>query len=582
MVISFDKDGNFLEQSTGNFRSDITPRGIAYTWDEGVYVAFSRADTLTGALSGFIARTDLNDFSIWVNILGNAGVASQEFFDITATGTGNIIGVGYYTDGSELSGMPNPLDATGVFDVCLAVYSSEGAFVTAGFIGNGNIMAVTSVEYEDADSSIYMGGVYQGTFDGEDALNGFNSLVGKIKFDPDAVAPDPIFGTEWWNTINSNNVTWASDVEITKSGLAICGQWDSRLEIDTLTVNGRAGDFDAYSTLLDFESGEMIKTHTCGSALQNDNAVAVAVTNLSYILGGTYMGNITMGAFRQNNRGGTDGFMTEVDLSGRYLAIESGIVERCERSEFDLDYDLFGAYEDDNIFIVEMSVDAPFNNPVIVDTIEDVGQGTVTVQMDNRLTGSAYLCRIRSTNPKSISNTDFRLIVTKGPSTPEINGLTSVREGNSETYSVQNTQGSSYEWVVEGGNIVQGQGTNAVIVLWGKDGEGSVSCTETNGDDCKSNPGSIDVTIKFPKSIASTLPDDIKVYPTLVSDQLIIENTSLEPINATLMSVDGQELTNVQNMSTNTSIDMASMAAGVYMLKVNVADENYSVRVVKY
>ncbi len=51
-------------------------------------------------------------------------------------------------------------------------------------------------------------------------------------------------------------------------------------------------------------------------------------------------------------------------------------------------------------------------------------------------------------------------------------------------YSCNNNVGSNYNWLVNNGVIVSGQGTNSVNILWGAEGVGSVSVIETTLDGC--------------------------------------------------------------------------------------------------
>jgi hypothetical protein len=51
-------------------------------------------------------------------------------------------------------------------------------------------------------------------------------------------------------------------------------------------------------------------------------------------------------------------------------------------------------------------------------------------------------------------------------------------------YSCNNNVGSTYNWLVNNGVIVSGQGTNSVNILWGAEGVGSVSVIETTLDGC--------------------------------------------------------------------------------------------------
>jgi hypothetical protein len=75
------------------------------------------------------------------------------------------------------------------------------------------------------------------------------------------------------------------------------------------------------------------------------------------------------------------------------------------------------------------------------------------------------------------------VVVTVNPlPTPAITGPTPVCEsvsGSTSTYSTANVAGHTYNWVVTGGTIATGQGTNQITVTWTTAGAGSVTVTET-------------------------------------------------------------------------------------------------------
>lgn len=75
------------------------------------------------------------------------------------------------------------------------------------------------------------------------------------------------------------------------------------------------------------------------------------------------------------------------------------------------------------------------------------------------------------------------VVVTVNPlPTPAITGPDPVCEsvgGSFATYTTANVAGHTYNWVVTGGTIATGQGTNTVTVTWTTPGAGSVTVTET-------------------------------------------------------------------------------------------------------
>jgi hypothetical protein len=73
------------------------------------------------------------------------------------------------------------------------------------------------------------------------------------------------------------------------------------------------------------------------------------------------------------------------------------------------------------------------------------------------------------------------VVVTVNPlPTPAITGPDPVCQSTTAvSYSTANIAGHTYNWVVTGGTIATGQGTNTITVIWTTPGAGSVSVTET-------------------------------------------------------------------------------------------------------
>lgn len=76
--------------------------------------------------------------------------------------------------------------------------------------------------------------------------------------------------------------------------------------------------------------------------------------------------------------------------------------------------------------------------------------------------------------------------------------------GNTSTYSTPNIAGHTYNWVVVGGTIATGQGTNTITVNWTTVGAGSVSVTETITASGCTGTGVKTVTVN-PKPVTSPI-----------------------------------------------------------------------------
>jgi hypothetical protein len=69
--------------------------------------------------------------------------------------------------------------------------------------------------------------------------------------------------------------------------------------------------------------------------------------------------------------------------------------------------------------------------------------------------------------------------ISSTPLTSPIVGGTTMCVGGVGTYTVVNNTGSTYAWLITGGNVSSGQGTNSITVSWGSGGSGNVQVTET-------------------------------------------------------------------------------------------------------
>ncbi|MCX6291071.1 MAG: gliding motility-associated C-terminal domain-containing protein, partial [Bacteroidetes bacterium] len=79
-----------------------------------------------------------------------------------------------------------------------------------------------------------------------------------------------------------------------------------------------------------------------------------------------------------------------------------------------------------------------------------------------------------------------------------------------QVYSVSPTPGSTYNWSVNGGTLVSGQGSDSATVNWGVAGTGSLIALETNQWGCTSDTATFTVLLN-PHPVATALPDSASV-----------------------------------------------------------------------
>lgn len=113
------------------------------------------------------------------------------------------------------------------------------------------------------------------------------------------------------------------------------------------------------------------------------------------------------------------------------------------------------------------------------------GQGTSQISVDWGAAGAGTV-EVTETDANGCVNNDVLNVTINGLPTPSINGDNSVCTLTAgEIYSTTDNAGSSYLWVVAGGSITGGQGTNSITVDWGAAGAGTVTVTETDANGCE-------------------------------------------------------------------------------------------------
>ena len=132
-------------------------------------------------------------------------------------------------------------------------------------------------------------------------------------------------------------------------------------------------------------------------------------------------------------------------------------------------------------------------------------------------------------------------------------------------YSYPNTSGSIYEWTIIGGDIIDGEGTSTVEVVWWGDFEGQLCVVETNEEGCSGDPACIDVTII--NSIVEIGSAMMNIYPNPARDILNIELNGpnyIQMFDLLSREVWAGIITDVGQ------IDLRLLERGVYLIRANI------------
>jgi glucose/arabinose dehydrogenase len=101
------------------------------------------------------------------------------------------------------------------------------------------------------------------------------------------------------------------------------------------------------------------------------------------------------------------------------------------------------------------------------------GQTNAQLELINGAEG-AYQVVVTAPNGQSSTSQPVEVQVVAVPATvPIIGNVTPCANKEAQLY-VEPVEGATYQWIVTGGTIVEGQGTPQITVLWGSDGQGSV------------------------------------------------------------------------------------------------------------
>jgi len=129
------------------------------------------------------------------------------------------------------------------------------------------------------------------------------------------------------------------------------------------------------------------------------------------------------------------------------------------------------------------------------------GNGTSTVTVDWTVPGPQVVAlwydETSITAVDTCFGTSDTLYVTinPAPATSPISGPLDACISDSGSFSVVSTSGSTYNWLINGGTILSGNGTNAITADWPGAGTVTVSVIETNSYGCVGDTVSITVTV---------------------------------------------------------------------------------------
>lgn len=158
--------------------------------------------------------------------------------------------------------------------------------------------------------------------------------------------------------------------------------------------------------------------------------------------------------------------------------------------------------------------------------------------------------------------------------TPVASGITSVCKNQEITYTTVSISGSSYNWVVTGGTIQSGQGSNEIIVLWGNPGTGTIAVIETSAAGCTDMSPLLSVAIDACTGVNEEKSELLSIYPNPASDQLnILPGAEVKtPLDISVYNATGRLVRQYSKVNVNNTnelrFDISDLNPGVYRLLI--------------
>ena len=153
--------------------------------------------------------------------------------------------------------------------------------------------------------------------------------------------------------------------------------------------------------------------------------------------------------------------------------------------------------------------------------------------------------------------------------THELSGDVDVVLEETVTYTYAFTAGSDYNWTVEGGVIVEGQGSHEVSVAWLLE-EGVISVQEVNADGCEGEEVSLIVT-----GVASSISEaqaDFTAFPNPANDVVIVTTHGFEAHAFQVLDAAGRVVISERLVAGRNVVNVSQLANGTYRMVLDQAE----------
>ena len=158
-----------------------------------------------------------------------------------------------------------------------------------------------------------------------------------------------------------------------------------------------------------------------------------------------------------------------------------------------------------------------------------------------------------------------------------ISGDSVINANSTQNYSVTDTAGSSYYWVITNGNILSGQSTGNLQVQWSGQGNGLITLIQTSLTGCIDTL-LLNITILGNTNIYKSNTKSIFAFPNPTNNQVTIAIDGYNgPVSIEIFDFNGRLLMT----TTEKIIDLNSFANGNYLFKIICDDKIEDIQIFK-
>jgi len=163
--------------------------------------------------------------------------------------------------------------------------------------------------------------------------------------------------------------------------------------------------------------------------------------------------------------------------------------------------------------------------------------------------------------------------------TPEIKGATQICKEEASDYSTAENADAVFVWTVSGGEIIAGDSTNLITILWGVPGSGTVDLEVTISGSCTGEAETLEVTIDDCVGVEENGESKLLIYPNPAGSQVNIHSESLiESIS--VFDFTGKEMTREQATATDYRLNTSKFKSGIYLIVIETSNGNFRKRIV--